>query len=233
MITKLKNCLMTNSNLKLKLFLPILFFGALFMTSCNDEDTLSQVEVENYVEDAVFRMQKSCMVGIRGCYDLLFPVVILFPDTTEAEVDSYENMKETIKAWKEINPDYDERPSLQFPVDIMTDDGEIIIIEDRDGLRVAIKDCVRDFINSHPKLNNRCYHIAFPINLKLPNGEFITLENRHELKHLLRRWKANYPNTDRKPQIQFPITIVLKEDGSKHVINSPADLRALKEECRS
>ena len=44
----------------LKLFLPILLLAALFITSCSDEDTsISEQEVENYTEDAVYNRTKS------------------------------------------------------------------------------------------------------------------------------------------------------------------------------
>lgn len=222
---------MTKSSLKL--LLPIFFIAALFMTSCTDEETaISEVEVENYAEDAVYHMQRHAMCGIRGCFEFLFPVTIVFPDGGEAEVESYEEMKDRIKAWKRDNPDADTRPQLQYPLDLLTTDGEIVTAESSEDLRELVKGCVRDFINKHPRLNNSCFHIAFPINLETPAGDTITLENRSDLKRLLRRWHITHPHNRVKPKIAFPVTVILKEDGSEVILESKEDLEALKEECR-
>jgi hypothetical protein len=221
------------TKLSLKLFLPIFLLAALFITSCSDEESsISDVEVENYTEDAVFQMQKHAMCGVRGCFEFMFPITIIFPDGGEAEVESYEEMKDRIKRWKYANPDALAKPNLQYPLDLLTSDGEIVTAESREDLRNLVKECVRDFINNHPRLNNSCFRIAFPINIELPRGDTITVENRIEFKKFLRRWHATNPNVVGKPKIAFPVTVILKEDGTEVVLESKEDLQALKEECQ-
>ena len=154
---------------------------------------------------------------------------------SEAGVDTWRIVLtkiERIRAWKHENPDADNRPQLQYPLDLLNSDGEIVTAESPEDLKELVKDCVRDFINKHPRLNNACFHIAFPVNLEIPNGDTITIEDRTELKQLLRRWKVNFPNARVKPKIAFPVTVVLKEDGSEVVLESKEDMQALKEECR-
>lgn len=222
------------TNRHFKFFLPIFFLAALFITSCSDdEETISSVEIENYTEDAVFRMQRHAMCGMRGCFEFVFPVTIVFPDGAEAEIESYEEMRDRIRSWKEENPDAEDRPSLQYPLDLLTEDGEIVTAESADDLKALTKECVREFVKSHKRLNNSCFRITFPINLELPNGDTLTIENGVQLKHQLRRWKHNFGEDSEKPQMVFPITVILKEDGSEMVIESKEDLAALKEECRS
>ena len=217
----------------LKLFLPIFILAALFITSCSDEDgSISEQEVENYTEDAVFNLQKRAKCGVRGCFEFMFPITIVFPDGAEAEVESYEELRERIKGWKEENPDAETKPALQYPLDLLTDEGEIVTVNDREELAALVKECVREFVDKHPRLNNSCFRIAFPINIEVPNGDTISVDNRLEFKRFLRRWHASNPDAVDKPKIVFPITVVIKEDGSEMVIESKEDLQALKEECR-
>ncbi|MBT8229244.1 MAG: hypothetical protein KJO50_03230, partial [Bacteroidia bacterium] len=101
--------------LKLNALVALFIVG--FMTSCSDDD--SDVQVENYVIETTYELQKAHMIGRPGCFELVFPVTIEFPDATTAEVDSYENMKETIRAWKEANVDSEDRPQLVYPIDVI------------------------------------------------------------------------------------------------------------------
>ncbi len=220
------------SKTSLKLFLPILFLAALFITSCSDSDTISDQEVENYAEDAIYNMQRNAMCGVRGCFEFMFPITIIFPDGGEAEVDSYAELRDRIKRWKTDNPDAETKPNLQYPLDLLTKDAEIITVNSREELRALVKDCVRDFVNKHPRLNNSCFRIAFPINVELPGGDTITMENRIEFKRFLRRWHITNPDIEGKPKLVFPITVILKEDDSQVVLESVEELQALKEECR-
>jgi hypothetical protein len=58
------------------------------------------------------------------------------------------------------------------------------------------------------------------------------MENREEFKRFLRRWHATNPDVVGKPKMVFPITVIIKEDGSEMVLESVEDLQALKEACR-
>ena len=106
-------------------FLLIVICG---FSSCSEE--ASPVDVENYVIEATYELQKSHQIGRPGCFELVFPVTLEFPDDTTAEADSYANIKETIRSWKESNPDVDGRPSLQFPIEVINEAGEMISIAD-------------------------------------------------------------------------------------------------------
>jgi hypothetical protein len=146
----------------LKLFLPIFILATLFITSCSDEDTtVSEQEVENYTEDAIYTMQRNAMCGVRGCFEFMFPITIVFPDGGEAEVESYEEMRDRIRRWRTDNPETNAKPNLQYPLDLLTNNAEIVTVNNRKELRDLVKECVRDFIDKHPRLNNSCFRIAF------------------------------------------------------------------------
>ncbi len=220
------------TNPKLNYLLVLFLMAGLFFTSCSEEETVSVEEVENYTEDAVFLMQRRAKVGMRGCFEFVFPIDIVFPDETSQSVESYEELKEAIKAWKTDNPDAEDKPQLGYPLDIMTDEGEIITAESKEDLVASSKECVKDFIKKHNRLNNSCFRVQFPVDVLLPNEETVTLENRKDLKRLLRVWKENNPNLEDKPQLVFPITVKVKETEEIITLNSSEDLAALKEECR-
>ncbi len=49
-------------------FLPLLFLSlSLFLVSCEKDTDLTQEVVENYVDDAVYNVQKDCNAGRHGC----------------------------------------------------------------------------------------------------------------------------------------------------------------------
>lgn len=218
---------------KLLTALPIFLVGLLFVTSCSDNDgTDSSLEIENYTENAIDELNREAMCGRKGCFEFVFPITIDFPDSTSMEVGSYEEMKEAIKSWKEANPDAEERPHLSFPLDIMTDGGEIITLNSREELGEAVAHCIRNWAKRHPKFNNSCYVVVFPMILEAPDGSIITVDDREELKQLLRRLANANPRPAKRPKLVFPITVKLKEDGSEVVVSNPEELRALKDECR-
>jgi hypothetical protein len=213
--------------------LPIFLIAALFVTSCSDNDsTSSDIDVENYVENAVDEMNREAMCGRKGCFEFVFPITINFPDSTSAEVGSYEEMKETIKTWREAHPDAETRPTLAFPLDIMTEGGEIISLESRAELRRAIAQCIRNWAKKHPRFNNPCFVVVFPMILEMPDGSIKTVDDREELKELLRALASIRPRPDKRPKLVFPITVKLKEDGSEVVVSNAEELAALKEDCR-
>jgi hypothetical protein len=218
---------------KLFFALPILFVACLFMTSCSDDDVDSTIEIENYVENSVDELNREAMCGRKGCFEFVFPITINFPDSTSAEVGTHEELKDAIKAWREDNPDIEGRPNLDFPLDIMTEGGEIISLDSRAELRRAIAQCVRNWAKRHPRFNNPCYVVTFPMILEMPDGSIKTVDNRDELKKLLRRWSQIRPRPEKRPKLVFPVTVKLKEDGSEVVVSNAEELKALKEECRA
>lgn len=77
------------------------------------------------------------------CFDLVFPVTFVMPDGTVISGDE-ETVKTDIRAWYEANPDVREKPSLEFPVEIIYDDETTETIEDERDMRRAFKNCKRE-----------------------------------------------------------------------------------------
>jgi hypothetical protein len=76
------------------------------------------------------------------CFDLVLPVTFDMPDGSTITVtsDDEEGWAE-IKAWYEANPDVEEKPALQYPVDISYRDGTTQTINNDEEMRAAEEAC--------------------------------------------------------------------------------------------
>ena len=74
-----------------------------------------------------------------ACFDLIFPVTFIMPDGLSiiVESDSEEDWGE-FKAWYDNNPDSKDWPDLQYPADIILEDGTIATINN-DGEMESFK----------------------------------------------------------------------------------------------
>ncbi len=78
----------------------------------------------------------------KRCFRLVYPVTVLFPDGTSAEVADKHGMKMALREWKQNNPDAEERPMLEFPIEVeMKEDGSIVGVDSKEDLRQLKKDC--------------------------------------------------------------------------------------------
>ena len=229
----------------------------LSVTSCTDSeaDTIDQETVQNYVDQSVFNFQSEGKVGKFGCYEFVFPITIAFPDGNTATVDGYEALKETIKTWIEENGEdlglpsvdsvrrghgrfadipRDQLPSFVFPLEVVSQEGELMTIEGKEGLKELRRACRRDFFDGRAKPGHRkgykCFKLIFPVTIEFPGGSQFTAASKQALKAALREWKHNNPDTDRRPQLVFPVNIEFR-DGSTAEVASKEALKAIKDKC--
>lgn len=211
----------------------------LIFTACTKESAVNSQEVENYTDDSVYELQFRGNCGKFGCYEFVFPVTIAFPDSTTAEVGSYAEMREAIKTWREANLDVQGRPSLVFPLSLLDENGEVVVVESKEQLvELGIK-CIRGYFGKHgpkrPKHHHGdhdfCFTLAFPVTMQFPNGDTVTYDTKEALHAALKEWRINHRGPAR-PRPTFPFNVTLK-DGTSQVINSVEDLKALKESCSS
>jgi len=218
------------------LLMMVLISIALFSSCEKDGDlTSSVVDIDNYVDSTMYDMQRDANCGRFGCYELVFPISLNFPDGSTVEVDSYEDLRETLYAWKEANPEADTRPELAFPIDLLTEDGEVVTVESREELGELRRACRRDYWRNHGPRGHRnrpmfCFKPVFPLSLAFPDGTTAEAADRKEMKDLLRSWKSANPESEERPELVFPIEVEY-EDGTTTTANSAEELAALKEEC--
>lgn len=75
------------------------------------------------------------------CFTLNFPVTITFVDSTEVEVNSREEFKAAVQAWREANPGLHGHPKLVFPLSVTLTDGTIVEVENPLALRELKRAC--------------------------------------------------------------------------------------------
>ena len=79
------------------------------------------------------------------CFELVMPFTLIMPDSSLIIIET-EDDREKVGEWYKNNPDSKDRPSIQFPVDIIveTDEGErIITINNEEEMKEAKGRCER------------------------------------------------------------------------------------------
>lgn len=203
-------------------------------TACNKEETLSSDDVENYIDGVVFDMQSEGNCGKFGCYEFVFPISISFPDGSSVSVEDYAGLREALRTYHEENPDGD-RPTLAFPLEVMTEDGEVITVASQDELHELRIQCRRDFFGRHGHRGHRfrgmfCFTLNFPLSIDFPDGTNTEVADHMALKDALRAWKADHPDSVDRPELAFPITVTM-EDGTEVTVESKDALKELKDSC--
>jgi hypothetical protein len=213
-------------------FVIAIFSMVSLMTSCSEEDTL--VSVEDFVGQAVFNLESQGKIGPHGCYDFVFPITIDFPDESTVEVEDYKSLRETLRTWREANPDVEIRPTLGFPLDVTSQDGEVITVADREELHELRKACRRDFHDGKWRrghgIRNACFKPVFPLTIEFPNGSLLEASTPLTLKSAIRAWRRTVDNPTSRPVLVFPITVIY-EDGTQVEVESKEALKTLKDEC--
>lgn len=237
-----------------------LFLGlttTLFLASCSDDSSFfSADDSENFVDESVFAIQANSVSGKGGCLELIFPINIIFPDGAVTEVSDHETLRSELKAWYEanaeelglpaqgnghkgrrqhgrdsINIDPSLLPTLDFPIEAITSEGETISIADRAELFTLKRECKRDMRRTR-RGKAKCFKPTFPLTVDFPDGTSAEYEDRSAMKAGLRAWKEANPDASERPTLQFPVTVEL-EDGTTQEVGSKEDLEALKESCAS
>ncbi len=229
----------------LKLFLLPVVALVVVMVACNKSSDLS---TDQLVDQALYNAQERGGLGRFGCYELVFPVTLVLPDSTTATVNSYDEMKSALRAFFEANGGgghphghhggAGDRPhiSFQFPISVVSEDGELITVNSQDELRELREACAGSTFGNHDPQGHgqhglSCFELVFPITIEFPDGTTAAAADRMALHQLIRTWKQNNPGSTERPQIVFPLTVKMTDDGSLVTVNSPEELRQLKEDC--
>ncbi|MBL7827886.1 MAG: hypothetical protein JNJ57_14750 [Saprospiraceae bacterium] len=221
----------------LKFFLlPLIAFLSV-IAACNKDNTAS---VDETIDEVLYNVQERGGMGRYGCYELVFPVTIQLPDSSTAEVNSYEELKQTLRNYFQNNGTgnhHGHRPNINFvyPISVVNEDGEIISVANQDELLELRRACAGTFGNHGPGGHGNhglsCFEIVFPITIEFPDGTTAEATDRQSLHQLIREWRQNNPGVQGRPKMVFPITVKMTDDGSLVTVNSREELRELKENC--
>jgi hypothetical protein len=235
----------------------IICLGALFTvfyTSCGENDSLedSTFDVQNYVDQSVDFLHAEGNCGRFGCFEFVFPITIEFPDGESVTVEDYKGLRAELKAWFEENGDnidwpergdsttladipFDQLPTFGFPLEVISEDGEVITINNREELHQLRRECRRDYrryLRRHHRNHHRdhCFKLVFPVSISFPDGNEIEANSPQEMKEAIREWKKNNPEAEERPELVFPLTIEY-EDGSTVEVPDKETLKELKDNC--
>lgn len=211
---------------KLNAFALMLF--SLCIVSCSDSD--DDIVPENYGAEEAYAIQKNLRVGKQGCFEVVYPISILLPDNTTIEVESMEDAKSQLQAWKENNPDAEERPSVVYPIEVITQDSETVSVEDKAALKALKKECKSEF-GPRPRFLRACFDLVYPITITFPDATTEEVEDGSALKALIREWKQGNMGVTERPTLTYPLEITF-EDGTLQTINSVEELKAAKKDCQ-
>ncbi|MEZ4964695.1 MAG: hypothetical protein R2791_05585 [Saprospiraceae bacterium] len=230
---------MQNNILKLCLLLIASTLAFPFCTKNNTDQS-----VDDLVDQTLYEAQERGGIGKYGCYELVFPVTLEFPDSTTQEVNSYDEMKDALQAWFLANgssghPHHGHatpRPTIAFPFSVISQDGELITINNETELHDLKAACGGGTFGHHGHHGHgqhglACFEIQFPITIQFPDGTTETVADQQALHTLLHDWKNSNPAPGDHPEIVFPINVVMKDDGTVVTVNSKDELHDLKENC--
>ena len=161
------------------------------------------------------------------CYDLVFPVTLVFPDGSTAEAVDGEALRNLIIDWRVENPDATERPSFAFPIEVELPNGNTVTVEDAEMLYELREACQRP---CRP-LIGRCFRFIYPLTVSLPNGETVDANNAQQLKTIIRTWRQNNPDSEERPSLVYPFQVELQEDDSVVTVENAEQFHMLIESC--
>ena len=196
------------------------------IVTVNSEEELRELKQECWLDEN----------DKRECFYLVFPVTYIMPDGSTITVETKDDDAgwQLIKDWYDANPDSDERPTLQFPVNITyeTEDGDTTLTVNNDEEMNYVKSrCREEWADGDSEEDEECYEFVLPISFTMPDGTTITIENEEDWYNL-REWYVNNSEAEEEPLLQYPVNVILlDEEGTSVTLNNDEEMTALEEEC--
>jgi len=169
------------------------------------------------------------------CFEIVYPVTYIMPDgsTITVTIDDEDGWAE-LKDWYEYNSDSEERPAIQYPVDILirTEDGETTVtINNQEEMAAAKEECREEW--NDDETEDGCFDLVLPVTYLMPDGTTITIEDERGW-YDLRNWYEENGDAEEEALLQYPVDILIRtEDGETTVtINNQGEMEAAEEECR-
>jgi len=176
------------------------------------------------------------------CLQAVYPLTYNLPDGTAIEVADRAAKKEALQAWKEANPDAEERPTIAFPYSVQLQDSSIVAVtsqEEVDALKEACQSESGDRGDRGSRGGDRngrsgrnsCFSLVYPYTIDI-DGTTTTIEDRAGKKVVIMAWKEANPDATEKPSVAlvFPLTVELEDESTMEVADQAA-LDALKASC--
>jgi len=224
----------------MKNFAGVAFILAMIgMVSC-DKGSLNVTSEDYFTLGAMDSLHHDGHCGRGSCFEFVYPITIKFADGTTTKVTSNDNMRETIRTWKESNPSSTERPTLVFPLDVLAKDGTVSTVASDTEFKALLATCApqggpgrghgRGKGHKPGEHGQNCFKLNFPVSVKLPDNTVVAAADHDALHTILQNWRKNNPASTVRPTLVFPINVTLA-DGTVKSVATKEDLTALKDSC--
>ena len=169
----------------------------------------------------------------RECFELVYPVTYVLPDGSTIEISDEEDEAgwESLKSWYDANPESDERPSLQYPVDIIFEfeesgESETYTLNNEEEMMEAKEECREMWGEEEWDDGEECYSLVYPISFEMPDGSIIDISGEDDeagWMSIIEYYETN-PSSEEEPSMQFPIDIVFEtEEGEVTITMSSGE----------
>lgn len=223
----------------MKNFAGVAFILAMIGLASCDKSSLDVTSEDYFTLGAMDSLHRDGGCGRGSCFEFVYPISIKFADGATAEVTSNENMRETIRTWKESNSSATERPTLVFPLEVLAKDGTVTSVASETEFKTLLATCPpqgrgkghgRGRGHKPGDHGQNCFTLVFPVSVQLPDSTVATAADRDALHTILHTWKKNNPTSKARPTLVFPIKVTLT-DGTEKTVASKEELTALKDSC--
>lgn len=107
-------------------------------SACQQNDNLN-AKKEKEKKEWQKEYDKTC--DKKHCFEMVYPLVWTMPDDSEISANDEKEMWTNIKSWYEMNPAVEEKPTLNYPVGIIFNNGDEKTVADEVEMIVVKKDC--------------------------------------------------------------------------------------------
>ena len=224
---------------KLKTLILLPFFALLMFTSCQDE--VMDITPPNEAEALVANSNLTAMVSATSkrdgskdniidrasCLSVELPVTVVV-NNLEIIIDSEEDFK-TIEAIFDEFEDDEDKLDIIFPITIITENHEKIVIENKAHLEDIIATCRGE---NEEDDDIECIDFKYPISFSVYDRNFqvidvVAVENDFQLHRFIKR----VIDAEVLASLNFPVTMVLA-DGSEITVNNNFELERAIEEAK-
>lgn len=206
----------------LYLFLAAFLFNACSSHDNDDSKWLSDTDLQSLIlgDDGDTKDEKDKEGKKALCFELVYPIGITLADgsvLSGMEKDLWQEIKE----WYDANPSSKEKPSINYPVDIIWKGDISKTISDDKEMVIAKKYC--------DEYKEDCYQLVYPVLWLMPDGSSISMEDEKDWDAVKSWYEAN-PDSLEKPIISYPVDVKLS-DGTSKSITSDTEFETLKKNC--
>ena len=160
------------------------------------------------------------------CFELVLPATFVMPDGSSITVED-ENSYMAVRDWYANNLDSKEKPTLQYPVNIIYRDGDTQTINNNEEMGNTKADCRKW---DDDKKDWGCFRLVYPITFIMQDGSAISMIDKEDWMEL-KSWYEENPDIEEKPALQYPVNIIYR-GGDTKTINNDEEMASAKEDCR-